>query len=66
MDTNHDGNIFKYLKDQYGEESIGLVRKWENTIKKMKDFRNHRRFTLRCIKVTSTPVSCKLKKNPPV
>ena len=61
MDTNKDSNIFKYLKDKYGEESVGLVRKWENTIKKMADFRNHRCFTLRCIKVRLTPVSCKLK-----
>ena len=43
-------------------ESVGLVRKWENIIKKMADFRNHRHFTLRCIKVRLTPVSCKFKK----
>ena len=63
MDTNKDSNIFKYLKDKYGEESVGLFRKWENTIKKMADFKNHRHFTLWCIKVRLTPVSCKLKKN---
>ena len=61
MDTNKDSNIFKYLKDKYGEESVGLVRKWENTIKKMADYRNHRCCTLRCIKVRITAVSCKLK-----
>ena len=27
----------------------------------MVDFRNHRRFTLQCIKASITPVSCKLK-----
>ena len=61
MDTSKVSNIFKYLKDKYGEGSVGLVRKWENTIKKMADFRNHRCFTFRCIKVRLTPVSSKLK-----
>ena len=28
---------------------------------KMADYWNHRRFTLRCIKASLTPVSCKLK-----
>ena len=35
IDTNKDSNIFKYLKDKYEEESVGLVRKWENSIKKI-------------------------------
>ena len=61
MDASKVSNIFKYLKDKYGEESTGLVRNWENTIKKMADFRNHGCFTLRCIKVRLTPASCKLK-----
>ena len=33
----------------------------EITIKKMADNRNHRRFMLKCIKASVTPVSCKLK-----
>ena len=33
----------------------------KKTIKKMADLRNHGYFTLRCIKVRLTPVSCKLK-----
>ena len=61
MDINKDSNMFKYLKDKYGKEVVRLVRNWENTIKKMADFRNHRCFTIRCIKVRLTPVSCKLK-----
>ena len=39
-------------------------RKWEIITKKMADYRNHRRFTLKCIKASITPVSCKLKKPP--
>ena len=38
-----------------------MLRKWEITIKKMVDYRNHRRFMLKCIKSGITPVSCKLK-----
>ena len=61
MDSNKDSNIFKYLKDKYGQESVAISQKM-STIKKMADFRNHRCFTLRCIEVRLTPVSCKLKK----
>ena len=35
--------------------------KWEIIVKKMVDYRNHRRFTIKCIKASITPVSCKLK-----
>ena len=49
------------LRTKYGEESVNSIRKWEITVKKMADYRNHRRFTLRCIKASITPVSCKLK-----
>ena len=35
--------------------------KTEIIVKKMEDYRNHRRFMLRCIKASITPVSCKLK-----
>ena len=61
MDTNKDSNLFGYLKNKYGEECVRLLRNWEFTIKKMADYRNHRKFTLRCIKASLTPVSCKLK-----
>ena len=61
MDTNKDSNLFIYLKNKYGEECVRLLRKWEITIKKMVGYRNHRRFMLKCIKASVTPVSCKLK-----
>ena len=61
MDTNKVSNLFRYLKNKYGEECVRLLRDWEFTIKKMADYRNHRRFTLRCIKASLTPVSCKLR-----
>ena len=63
MDTNKGSNSFKYLKDKCGEDSVKLLRNWEFIGKKMVDYRNHRNFTLRCLKVRVTPVSCK-SKNP--
>ena len=41
-----------------------VFRKWEIITKKMADYRNHRRFTLKCIKASITAVSCKLKVPP--
>ena len=61
MYTDKDSNLISDLGTKYGEESVSSIRKWEATIKKMADFRNHRRFMLRCIKASITPVSCKLK-----
>ena len=61
MDSNKLSNFFSYLKDKYGEESVRLLRLWEFTVKKMADHRNHKRFTLWCIKAGITPVSCKIR-----
>ena len=61
MYTDKDSNLISDLRTKYGEESVKTFRKWEITVKKMADFRNHRRFTLKCIKASITPVSCKLK-----
>ena len=64
MYSNKDSNLISDLRDKYGENSVSLFRKWENTTKKMADYRNHRRFTLKCIKASITSVSCKLKAPP--
>ena len=64
MYSNKDSNLISDLRNNYGEYSVSLFRKWENTAKKMADYRNHRRFTLKCIKASITPVSCKLKPPP--
>ena len=61
MYTDKDSNLISDLRTKYGEEGVRSIRKWEITIKKMADYRNHRRFMLRCIKASITPVSCKLK-----
>ena len=61
MDINKISNLFSYLKEKYGEDSVRLLRLWEFTIKKMADNRNHGRFTLRCIEAGITSVSCKTR-----
>ena len=64
MYSNKDSNLISDLRDKYGENSVSLFRKWENTTKKMVDYRNHRRFMLKCIKASITSVSCKIKTPP--
>ena len=44
-------------------EGIFLVCLWEKLEKKMSDFRNHRRFTIKCLKNDIVPVSVRLKTN---
>ena len=58
MDTNKVSNLFSFLRDKYGGDNVELLRYWDITVKKMVDYRNHRRFTLRCIKLGITPASC--------
>ena len=61
MDINKVSNLFKYLNDEYGEQSVRLFRFWEFTIKKMADYRNHRIFMLRCIKLRVPLINCRIK-----
>ena len=61
MYTDKDSNLISDLRTNYGEESVRLFRKWEIIVKKMADYRKHRRFTIKCIKASITPISCKLK-----
>ena len=61
MYKDKDSNLISDLRTKYGEESVRLFRKWEIIVKKMVDYRNYRRFTIKCIKASITPVSCKLK-----
>ena len=61
MYTHKDSNLISDLRTKYGEESVRSFRKWEIIVKKMADYRDHRGFTLKCIKASITPISCKLK-----
>ena len=64
-ETLHHGykvsNLFSYLKEKYGDDGVRLLRLCAFIVKKMADNRNHRGFTLRCIKAGITPVSCKIR-----
>ena len=56
-------SIHQYIRQEYGQENVKTFRKWERTEKKMADFKNHRRFLLRCLDNNIIPVSLKLKSN---
>ena len=56
-------SLHTYIKQEYGQESIFLLRQWEKLEKKMADFRNHWRFTIKCLKNNIIPVSVRLKTN---
>ena len=60
MISNKDSNLFSDVRTKYGEEFVSQLRKWEITIKKLADYRNHRMLTLKCIKTGITPVSCRV------
>ena len=51
------------MKQEYGQESIFLLRQWEKLEKKMANYRNHLRFTIKCLKNEVIPVSVRLKTN---
>ena len=48
MDTNKVSTLHSHLKDEYGGESVRLLRHWEFIAEKMTDFRNHSGFMLMC------------------
>ena len=39
------------MKEEVGQRSIFLLRQWEKLEKKMADYRNHPRFTIKCLKM---------------
>ena len=51
------------MKEEYGQRSIFLLSLWENLEKKMANYRNHCRFSIKCLKSDVIPVSIRLKTN---
>ena len=51
------------MKQEYSQESIFLLWQWEKLEKKMANYRNHLRFTIRCLKNGVIPVSVRLNTN---
>ncbi len=55
-------NFFNHILQNYGKESVKLVRSAENVCKKLARFRNHLRYTLRCLDEHITPPSLRLRR----
>ena len=61
--TNRMRSFHMKLATEYGRENVKIFRPWEKYERKMADFDNHRRFTLRCLSKGLVPVSIHLTKN---
>ena len=42
-------SLIKLLEQKYGKNTITIFRKWEKMEAKVSDFKNHQRFSLRCL-----------------
>ena len=51
------------MKQVYGQESSFLLWQWEKLERKMANYKNHLRFTIKCLKNEVVPVSVRLKTN---
>ena len=51
------------MKEEYGQESIFLLRQWEKLEKKMANYRNHLRFIIKYLKSEIIPVGVRLRTN---
>ena len=54
-------NLHQILLQEYGLETLHLLRDWERLQLRVSDYKNHRLFTLRCLHKDLIPVSSKLK-----
>ena len=54
-------NLHAFIKQEFGEENVLKLQLWEKVEKKMADYQNHRRFTIKCLKRDIIPVSIKLR-----
>ena len=51
------------MNKSLGKNTLELYQKLERTVLKISNYKNHRRFLLRCLSKDITPVSLKLKNN---
>ena len=49
------------MKEKHGKESLCILQEWESLEIKDSDYRNHHRFTFRCLSKDLIPVSVGLK-----
>ena len=54
-------NLHNYIQQNHGLEALQLLQEWEKCVIKDSDYRNHRRFILRCISKGMVLVSVKLR-----
>ena len=59
----HSPPSHSIIEKEFGRETVAIFRDWEHHVKKLANFKNHRRFTLRCLSQKITPVSLRLKRN---
>ena len=56
-------SLHSYITREYGIENVKLFQRWEKLECKMANFKNHRRFSLRCLDQDVIPVSIRMKTN---
>ena len=61
MGINRMRNLHQHIHEEIGKESVILLQKWEHLVRKLTDFGNHIRFTLRCLGAGVTLASVKIK-----
>ena len=54
-------NLHAFIKQEFGGENVLKLQLWEKAEKKMADYQNHRRFSIKCLKRDIIPVSIKLR-----
>ena len=54
-------NLYAFIKQEFGEESVLKLQLWEKVEKKMANYKNHRRFSIKCLKRDIIPVSIRLR-----
>ena len=54
-------NLQRFIEEKHGKESLHLPWEWEILQIKDSDYKNHDRFTLRCLRKDLVPVCVKLK-----
>ena len=54
-------SLIQVLEQKYGKNSIAIFKNWEKIEGKVSNFKNHQRFSLRCLSQGVTPVGLWLK-----
>ena len=59
--SNRMRNLLKLINDRFGKAALTIFRKYESLNMKIFNFKNHQRFSLRCLSDDLIPVHLKLK-----